>query len=83
MSATERVWRLLEVEGKMTAEGFDLLTFELQADNKVYTVTVGGAKGMSITEITEAMRAACTYALRAGKVSPEAIARMIPALLSL
>ena len=77
MNPSERVWRLLDIDGKtVTADNasVDVLTFVLQHEGSAFTVTIGGPVGMTGAQFTDALRAALYYGLRAGNADPTAFA---------
>jgi hypothetical protein len=64
MTQSHTMWRLLDSVGK-SEDGADTLTLTLQSKGEVYVVAIVGGKGMSITTIGNAFRAATNYLLKA------------------
>lgn len=66
----ERVWRMTDMFVNR-AEGLDSAAVELQSEGRRYAVVMTGHEGMSVTQMTDALRAALFYLLRAGSADPE------------
>jgi hypothetical protein len=64
MTQTHTMWKLTESIGE-SEDGIDTLTLTLQSEGETYIVAVVGGKGMSITTIGNALRAATNYLLKA------------------
>jgi hypothetical protein len=64
MKPTERAWRLADCRVHDTAED-DGVVYALHSEGSVYAVSVIGPKGMTVTQMTDALRAALCYALKA------------------
>ena len=61
----ERVWRLLDFRGRNIPEG-DIGAFTLQSEGNTFSVAISGPSGMTVRQMTDALRAALWYGGRAG-----------------
>ena len=62
----ERVWRAVDCRAntdELDGVRMDTITVGLQSEGQVYAVSVTGPTGMSITAITDALRATLYYGL--------------------
>jgi hypothetical protein len=60
---TERVWRLADMEGT-ALETSDVETITLQHEGETYIVAVVGPTGMTVRQMTQALRASIYYSSR-------------------
>jgi len=63
----ERVWRAVDCRAntdELDGVRMDTITVGLQSEGQVYAVSVTGPTGMSITAITDALRATLYYGLK-------------------
>lgn len=63
--STERIWRLANFRGRSQPDN-DVATFALLSEGTTYAVTIAGPKGMTVRQLTDALRAALWYGGRAG-----------------
>lgn len=66
----ERVWRMADMFVDRTG-GLDSVALELKSEGQKFAVVVTGPERMSVTQMTDALRAALFYLLRAGSADPE------------
>lgn len=55
--SVEQVWRLENCDATLVDDRFCITTFVLKHDGKEYIVSVTGAKGVTLNEIVNALRA--------------------------
>jgi hypothetical protein len=69
----ERIWRRTDMFVDRS-DGHDTIAVELMSEGHRFAVVVTGPEHMSITQMTDALRAALFYLLKAGNADPEAMA---------